>query len=156
MALIPEMGMDTEERAEELLVRGIEHLRDGESLNALSCFEKSFSLRKNPRCQSYLGAMIAVERGQVKEALTLCEDAISADPQDPVLYLNMGRVFLKAGKKKEAIETVRKGLGFGKSEEAVRFMNSLGTRKKPVIPFLSRKSFINKYLGLFFKRLGLR
>jgi tetratricopeptide (TPR) repeat protein len=156
MTLTPEMSLDTEDRAEELLARGIEHLREGESLNALSCFEKSFSLRKNARCQSYLGAMIAVERGQVKEALTLCEDAISADPEDPVLYLNMGRVFLKAGKKRQAIETVRKGLGFGKSEEAVRFLNSLGTRKRPVIPFLPRRNFVNKYLGLLFKSLGLR
>jgi hypothetical protein len=73
-----------------------------------------------------------------------------------VLYLNLGRVHLKAGRKRDAIETVRKGLGFGDSKEAVLFLNTLGTRRKPVLPFLPRRNFLNKYLGLLFSRLGLR
>jgi tetratricopeptide (TPR) repeat protein len=153
---MPEMSVDTEARAEELLNKGIALLKNGETLNALSCFEKSFGLRGDPKCQSYLGAMIAVERGQIKEAVSLCEDAIAKNPEDPVGYLNLGRVYLKAGRKQEAIETVRKGLGFGKSEEAVSFLNSLGTRKRPIIPFLSRGNFLNKYMGLVLYRLGLR
>jgi hypothetical protein len=44
------MLVDKEARAEELLNSGIDLLRRGESLNALSCFEKSYKLNSTVKC----------------------------------------------------------------------------------------------------------
>jgi|Deesub1362A_J573_1020465.scaffolds.fasta_scaffold00087_13 tetratricopeptide (TPR) repeat protein len=150
------MTNDTGIKAEELFNKGIELLGKGESLSALSCFEKSFEIKKTVQCQSYLGMLIALERGKVKEAIALCEDAVLKEPDNTVFYLNLGKVLLKAGRKKEAIETVRKGLSFGENEEASLWLSGLGIRKKPVFSFLPRKNFLNKYAGLILKKLGLR
>lgn len=145
-----------ESYADELFKKGVEYLRGDEPLKALSAFEKSFSLKETVQCQSYLGLCIATERGNIKEGLTLCEEALVMEPENPVLYLNLGKTLFKAGRKREAIETVRKGINFGENEDAFSWLQSLGIRKKPVVPFLERKNFLNKYLGLLLKRLGLR
>lgn len=142
--------------SKELFEKGLSLLRDDNPLAALTCFEKAYSLKKTPELQSYLGFCIAIERGKITEAIMLCNDALSHEPDNPVHYLNLGRVYLKANKKTDAIETLRKGLSFGENEEIHRVLDSLGPRKKPVIPFLSRNNFLNKYLGLFLHRLKLR
>lgn len=145
-----------ESYADELFKKGVEHLHREEHLQALSTFEKSFKLKETVLCQSYLGLCVATERGNIKEGLTLCEEAVAMEPEDPVLYLNLGKVLFKAGRKHEGIETVRKGLGFGESKDSVLWLQSLGIRKNPVFPFLNRKNFLNKYLGLLLSRLGFR
>jgi hypothetical protein len=35
-------------------------------------------------------------------------------------------------------------------------LENLGVRKKPLIPFLPRSNFVNKYAGLLLHRLKLR
>jgi tetratricopeptide (TPR) repeat protein len=100
--------------------------------------------------------VIALERGRITKGIHLCEDAISKEPENPLFYLNLGRVLLKADRKKEAIEAVRKGLDFGHNEEAVFWLKSLGVRKKPVFSFLHRESFLNRHLGIIFNKLGIR
>ena len=46
--------------------------------------------------ESYLGYCIARERGQVREAVRLCQSALNAEPNNPAHYLNLGRVYLLA------------------------------------------------------------
>jgi tetratricopeptide (TPR) repeat protein len=142
--------------AEGLLREGIEQLKSGNSLKALSLFGRSFRLKDTPVCRSYLGLCIALERGMLREAIAMCEAALSLEPGNGILYLNLGKVYFKAGMRKEAIDTVRKGMSLGPSEEAIEWLNVLGIRRKPVFPFLSRKNPLNKYVGLLLSRLGLR
>ncbi|GAB4389261.1 MAG: tetratricopeptide repeat protein [Thermodesulfovibrionales bacterium] len=144
-----------------LFQKGLESLAAGETLAALAYFEKSFKEDPSPECKSFLALMIASERGQVKEAVELCEQAVAEAPEAVRCHLNLGRVLVKAGRKAEAIEAVRRGLGLAgagapHAAEGEAFLNSLGTRRKPVLPFLPRRSFINKYLGIALSRLGLR
>lgn len=142
--------------AEELLNMGIALLGRGERLKALSCFEKSYRERRTPVCQSYLGLCIALERGKISEGLALCEEALRMESGRPDIYLNMGKVLLKSGRKNEAIDTVRRGLRLGHDEDVVVWLESLGIRRKPVFPILPRRHFLNKYAGLLLSRLGLR
>ncbi len=142
--------------ADELFEKGLALLRDDNPLAALTCFEKAYSLKKTPELQSYLGFCIAAERGKITEALGLCNLALAHEPDNPVHYLNLGRIYLKADKKTDAIETLRKGLSFGKNAEIHQLLENLGMRKKSVVPFISRDNFLNKYLGLLLHRLKLR
>lgn len=121
-------------------------------------FEKAFSIKaEDPRFQSYLGLCIAYERGKIKDAISLCERALQVESQNVENYLNLGKVYLRAGLKTKAIETFRKGLKIdSQNPDIIAELQLLGLRKKPVIPYLPRNNFLNKYLGIILNRLGFR
>lgn len=67
---------------------------------------------------------------------------------NPVLYLNLGRAYLAAGNKGDAIETFHAGLIFdNENEDLLREIKNFGLRKKLIVPFLPRSNPINKYIG---------
>jgi tetratricopeptide (TPR) repeat protein len=104
-----------------------------------------------------VGLCIAHERGKISEGIRLCEEALKADPLSVENYFNLGKVFIKANLKQKAIEVYRRGLKIDdRNPLLIAELQSLGLRKKPVIPWLPRKNFLNKYLGIIFSRLGLR
>jgi tetratricopeptide (TPR) repeat protein len=147
-------------KADEIFRKGLALLREENTLSALACFEKAYETEKTPRVQSYLGLCISVERGQIREAIRLCEDAIARDSDSPSHYLNLGKVYLNAGRRADALEILRsgtdKGLSFGENAEIRLLLEQLGARKKPLFSFLPRGHFLNKYAGLLLHRLGLR
>lgn len=85
-----------------------------------------------------------------KKALTLLKGA-SVSGEDvifPMLYLNLGRAFLAAGKKKDAIESFQRGLKYdSRNSDLLKELRALGTRKKPPLSFLDRSNPINIYIG---------
>lgn len=141
---------------DEYFKKGLQLLGEANLLGALACFEKANIREKSPLTQSYLGYCIATERGQIAEALNLCQAAIEVDPNNPVHYLNLGRVYLKAKKKDEAIAELRRGLSFGNNQDIKALLERLGLRRKPAFPFLPRNNFLNRYVGLILSRLRLR
>lgn len=140
----------------ELFEKGLEHLRNKDLLKALACFEKAYTREKTPALQSYYALCIATERGQIHKAIILCNDAIALEPDNPVHYLNLGRVYMKANRKIDAIQTFRKGLSHGDNEEINNILESFNIRKRPVFPFLGRQNLLNKYTGMMLARLKLR
>jgi hypothetical protein len=66
----------TDIMAKELFEKGRALLKENNTLAALSCFEKAYDKAKLPGIQSYLGLCLAVERGQVKDGIALCREAI--------------------------------------------------------------------------------
>jgi tetratricopeptide (TPR) repeat protein len=141
---------------DDLFNEGLRLLGESNLLGALACFEKAHIQEKSPIIQSYLGYCIAMERGQITEALTLCRAAIESEPHNPEHYLNLGRVYLKAERKDEAIAELRRGLSFSDNQGIRALLERLGLRKKPVFSFLPRNSFLNKYVGLILGRFRLR
>ena len=141
---------------EELFEKGVAAAENGNWLAALACFEKFVHSGGKPASLSYFGVCIARERGQYNKAEALCREAIDKDRDNPVHYLNLGRVYLIQGRKTEAIPIFREGLSHGFEKRIIDELNKLGTRKKPVIPFLSRDNPINKYLGILITTLRLR
>ena len=142
--------------AEKEFSRGLKALQEGNSLAALTFFEKAAGEGPTPLCISYLGFCIAKERGQVQKGIQLCREALEKEPENPLHYLNLGRIFLTAGNKQEAIRTFREGLARGPNQEIIDLLNAIGTRRPPVIPALGRDHPINKYLGKLLSKLGLR
>ena len=105
---------------------------------------------------SYYGCLKAKLGTGVKEGISDCQKAIrhtgrlpfGAEFFFPVLYLNLGRAYLAAGKKKEAIGAFEKGLAADpENRELCQEMKKLGERQKPVLPVLGRSNPVNKFAG---------
>jgi len=142
--------------AEELFKRGVEELASGKMIRALGSFEKALELEDNPVFYSYYALCIAKERGQVRRAIKLCEEALQKDGENSAHYLNLGKILLHAGNHDDAIMVFRGGLKYWNNLLIIEELNKLATRKPPVISFLNRNNPINKFLGIIFNKLGLR
>ena len=141
---------------DELIEKGIALLNANNKLAALACFDKALARGNSPKLLSYLSYCIAAERGRIQEALKLCNEALAQEPHNPLHYLNLGRIYLHAGKKNEALTELRKGLSLGEDNTIRSLLKRFGTREKPVFPFLPRGNFLNKYAGLLLHRIKLR
>ena len=142
--------------AQELFDKGIEAVDNGDTSYGLVYLQKLYEARPDPITASYYAVCLAKERGEVKRAFELCDEALEDDPGNPVHYLNLGRVYLAAGMKREAIKAFRDGLLYGKSPLISRELEKLGWRDLPVIPSLGREHLVNRILGKILYKLGLR
>lgn len=142
--------------AKELFEKGVEALSQNKTLPALACLEKAIQLEDNPSYYSSFAYCIAKERGQVRKAISLCEDAIQKDAANQAHYLYLGKIYLHAGDREHAINAFREGLKFGRDQLIIDELVRLATRKAPVLPFLDRDNPLNKYLGILLGKLGLR
>jgi tetratricopeptide (TPR) repeat protein len=133
---------------EGLLKKGLEAIAQGDTLSALSYFEKAINIEKSPAVCSSYAFCIAKERGQVSNAISLCEEAIQKEPGNSLHYLNLGRIYLIDNNRVEAIKTFREGLNYEANPLIVDELNKLGPRKPPIFPFLKRSNPINRYLGI--------
>lgn len=144
------------ENAEKEFAQALAALAAEDTRAALAFIEKALRLRDTPQWYSYLGYCIARQRGQHRKGLELCKESLVLEPDNPVHYLNLGKVYLAKGDKAEALRTWREGMAKGGSPELVQQLERLGTRIRPVIPILARKNPLNRYLGILLTRLGLR
>ena len=146
----------TESVGINLIENGKEALGRGDTLSALGFFEKALEEGQNPTARSYLAFCIAKDRGLTKRGIAWCEEDLRLEPENPVHYLNLGRIYLLMKKREEAIRSFREGLKLGPSDEIADELHKLGVRGTPVMPFLRRRNPLNKYLGILLKILRLR
>jgi len=142
--------------AEDLVAKGISAVENDHAHLALVCFERAAEIEMSPTVRSGLGYCIASARGEVGKGLQLCREAVERDPDNVFHYRNLGNVLLLAANREEAIRVFREGLRIGQDEGIVRKLESLGSRKPPVIKSLSRSHFLNRALGIILNRLGFR
>lgn len=147
---------DNTASSDGLLLKGKALLRENNTLGALACFERAYAIKKTSDIQSCLGFCIATERGMISEAVRLCREAIDQDPDNPLHYLNLGKIYLKAKRKTDCLEVLRKGLSRGDDPEICELLERIGMRRPPVFSFLPRGHFLNRYVGLVLSRLRLR
>jgi tetratricopeptide (TPR) repeat protein len=103
---------------DKMFEKGKAFLAENNTLAALSCFEKAYSDGASPEIKSYLGLCLALERGQIRDGIALCRQAIAEETGNPVHYLHLARIYLKEKRKDEAIEILRTGLSFGDNEQS--------------------------------------
>ncbi len=143
-------------RAEELFLKGL-HALDNEQIHlALAFFEQAATLERTPLHCSYLAYCLAKGRFQFPDAISLCREAIKAEPGNALHYFHLGRVYVAAGRRKRALGVLRRGLTCGDNAMILRELATLGERKRPVISSLPRSHPVNKYLGIMLKKIGLR
>jgi tetratricopeptide (TPR) repeat protein len=107
--------LDVEE-AEQQFKLARKALEEEDFTTALTHLEKALELHDNPDWHSYAGLRIALERGDYLVAEHLCLASIEHDEGNSAHYLNLGKVYLAAGKKSEALETLREGMARGGNE----------------------------------------
>lgn len=144
--------------AEELerFKKGVEAIDEGDTPNGLFCLEELFEKKPDPLITSYYAVCLAKERGEVTRAFELCDGAMEDDPGNNAHHLNLGRVCLAAGMKREAIKAFRDGLLYGRNHLISREMERLGRRNLPVFPALGREHSLNRILGKMLYKLSLR
>ncbi len=140
-------------------------LRDGKQKAAYSVLlEARVHYPDEPLILSYAGCLQAIVDRKYRSGVDACRRALSlfksSDPYTasvvyPILYLNLGRAYLAAGKKKDAIDAFQKGQRYDRSHlEIKKELQLLGVRKQPPLSFLSRSNPINKYIGLLLHKSG--
>lgn len=141
---------------EKLLALGTEALTWGNTPNALVQFSKLVAMERRPIYCSNLAYCVAKEKRDFKLAIALSNEAIKKEPKNSTHFLNLGRVYLLAGQKKDAIRFLRMGLRYERNREIVAELEMLGARRPPPIPFLKRENPTNKYLGIILEKMGMR
>lgn len=111
----------------------------------------------DPFLLSYYGCLDAIANKNYKDGIETCLMAIEnlkkkvpfgEDFFYPVFYLNLGRAYLAADRKKEAIDSFNKGLRIDKENKDLLWeIMKLGVRRKPPVALLKRSNPINKYIG---------
>jgi tetratricopeptide (TPR) repeat protein len=141
--------------AEDSFQRGIRALSEGRQREALAMFEAAIELerrlgggRPQARYLSYYGLCLGMERNEIREGLRFCREAVTLEGYNPDLRCNLGRLLMRAGRRKEAHQAFTRGLSLqpdhGGLKRAIRVM---GLRRRPVFPFLGRSHPLNVFLG---------
>lgn len=104
--------------------------------------------RHNPYYRSYLGVVVARAERKWAEAEELCDTAVRMKRNQPQLYLNLAEVYLVAGRREDAVETINTGLKYARRDIRLNLaLNRLSPRRPPVFSFLERKHYLNRQVG---------
>lgn len=144
----------------EYLELGLAYMREKNWESALTTLlesQKRFSDLPEeevpPVLFSSLGLCYAMARNNLMSGLSYCQRAIALDEFQPNFYHNLGLIYLKAGDKKKALAIFRKGLKLKPEHSGIwSQISQMGLRKPPVLSFLPRQHFLNKFLGMWFMK----
>ena len=139
------------------------HLVKGKQKDAYRLLQQaSIQFPDDPLILSYFGCLQAIVDKKYRTGVETCKKAIALLKKTssfgeevlyPVFYLNLGRAYVAAGKKQDAIEAFTKGLKYDNgNSDLVKELRGMGKRKKPPVPFLDRSNPINKYIGMILKK----
>jgi predicted Zn-dependent protease len=133
----------------------LRHLRERHPKEALLHVRRALGIDpKNPFYLSYAGLLAALTEQRFGDAELLCLEALGMQHNHPQLYLNLAEVYQNAGRPQEAIGILDKGLASaGRDFRIRRAREKIGTRRRPVLSFLSRSHPLNKTLGKLRHRL---
>lgn len=145
-----------EDQFQQLVKAGISALSSGNTALALRQFEAAAELDESPELLSHLAYCLAKENQDLPQAISLSRSALTDEPWNSTHYLNLGRIYLLAGRRQDAIRTFRDGLLHENNPSIKEELARLGTRKYPVIASLPREHPVNKLVGKIFTRLKLR
>jgi tetratricopeptide (TPR) repeat protein len=111
---------------------------------------------ESPEMMSLMGYSLAKDAGQFQKGLELCHKAITMSPQNCEHYLHLGRIYVLAKKREQAIKAFHLGLKIRKDSRILDEIKQLGSRKSPPFPSLSRGNVINRLTGKVLHSLKLR
>ena len=135
------------------------HLKKGNQKEAFFLLQQAaLQYPEDPFILSYYGCLLAIVERKYRAGVDFCKQALALLEQQssfgeemlyPIFYLNLGRAYVAAGKKREAFAELNRGLKFDHSNgEILQEIRTLGWRKSALVPFLDRSNPINKYIGL--------
>ncbi len=100
------------------------------------------------RYLSYYGLSLAKAGLSTSAAIQACRTAVARQKSHPVLLLNLGRVYMVAGKLEMALEAFDRAAQLAPDNKVVaRELAQLDRRNRPVIRMLPRNHPLNLMLG---------
>jgi predicted Zn-dependent protease len=104
---------------------------------------------RDPAHISYCGLLLALT-GKRDRGVALCEEAVVRNGRRAsLLYRNLARALDVAGRKRDAIEALNRGLLIHPEERQLRReLQRLVPRAEPLFPSLGRRHVLNRYAGL--------
>jgi predicted Zn-dependent protease len=104
---------------------------------------------RDPAHLSYCGLLLALN-GKREKGVALCEEAVARNGRRAsLLYLNLARALDVAGRRRDAIEALNRGLLIHAEEPQLRReLQHLVPRARPLFPSLGRRHVLNRYAGL--------
>ncbi len=141
--------------AENYFRRGLAALVDGNPTVASDYFQSAILTevqhgvkRPQMRYLSYYGLSRAQAFGATPQSVQACETATRRDFFNPDLFLNLGRVYLLAGKTTKALAAFERGLDLASSHKGLRAeFAKIDRRAAPPLGIVSRSHPLNKWLG---------
>lgn len=136
--------------------QAIDAAREDDFLRAMTLFIDLYGTDDSPPIRapkdasglSWFGLAIAIMSKKIKPAIDLCRRAIELEFYNGDHYANLARVYVAAGNRKKALETIEQGLKLVPEHEyLLQVRKSMGHRARPAVPFLDRAHPINVSLG---------
>jgi tetratricopeptide (TPR) repeat protein len=141
--------------AENLFREGLAALASGRAAHAAECFEQAMRVEKQGRSGktqmrflSYFGLSVALSGGASREAIRACETAVRNESYNADLLLNLGKVYLMAGRTTKALAVFDRGLKLDPRHKGLQAaLMKADRRRRPPLAFLDRSHPLNYYLG---------
>jgi len=139
------------------------HLSKGRQKDAFRLLQQAnVHFPDDPFILSYFGCLQVLVDRRYRTGIETCKKALAIIKKSasfgeemlfPVFYLNLGRAYVAAGKKKDALETFQKGLKYDNTNRDLqKEVRALGMRKAAPVSFLDRSNPINKYVGMILRK----
>jgi len=130
---------------------GIEYLKDRSFSRAAECFQLAFqSVSKSHKYRntyiSYFG-ISKLMHGDLT-AIDFCRKAIHSEWKNADVFLNLARAELFFDNRFNTVVAIEKGFDIDRYHVGLHVLSKkIGVRRCNIIPFLSRKNFINNFVG---------
>ncbi len=148
-----------DDRAEHAFHEGVTAFDRGDAAGAADLFRRALglardrgTLRLQMRCLSWFSLATARAHGVTPVAVRACEAAAMRAP-GPEMQWNLGRIYLIAGRRGDALAAFARGLGFDPADARLRAAHARADRRaRPVIRRLPRGHLLNRVLGRMRRR----
>ena len=137
-----------------LVEEGIKAVEEGNTSLGLRLFNQLGTGEKSPVVLSYQAYCLADEQHAYGKALELTSSALQADRFHPLIYLNLARIYLVAGRENKAMQALRRGIRCQRHPLLLRKLESLSNRRRMVFPFLGRSNPLNVVSGKILSKLS--
>jgi Flp pilus assembly protein TadD len=142
-------GRESTHESNALYNRAIELLNRNRADDARKQLEQALQIcPRNPAYLSLYGLVVAIDADDFDSARRICEKAVKMSPKDPLSRVNLGKVFRLQGDNGSAYEEFLAAWQLDKLHPApAAELTRMGIRRPPVLRFLPRSHWANKFLG---------
>jgi tetratricopeptide (TPR) repeat protein len=133
------------------LEEGLRRFREGDPEGAHEKFGQAYRRApSDPRIQSWYGLTLVLVEKNSNLGVVLVDGAVRGTHPDNDLIINQSQVAMALGQRMRAVRALERGLAISPGQpELIAAREALGRRKRPVVPFLSRRNWLNRVLGRF-------
>jgi Flp pilus assembly protein TadD len=131
------------------LEEGMRRFREGDPEGAHEKFGQAYRRApSDPRIQSWYGLTLVLVEKNSNLGEVLVDEAVRNTHPDPELVINQSHVAMALGQRVRAVRALERGLALHPGQpELVAARQALGRRQRVVLPFLSRRNWLNRLLG---------